>query len=245
MIGLLPTAFQEHTKKKQVDVPTHVDGAGCLRDELALRIMRKITPGLTYSQAWKALTHGYLRDNPEATASVDMDPDLLLEVISMAEAKDIKHFLGEMKVASTRFAEVKTARRQQIPKYFAKGKPAAAAAEKPKAKAKPKPKAKAVAAAAEKTKVPHWKPPANALAADATLYIKKSAPPEGDIVQDDYNGRWRCFYPERDPKSVSWTKRGLHPAANVCLHQLWTWHEEATGMPAPFDITELLKVPKK
>ena len=55
MFRLLPNPWNA----TQVDVPTHVDASGSLRDELALRIMRKITPGITYSEAWKALTHGY------------------------------------------------------------------------------------------------------------------------------------------------------------------------------------------
>ena len=191
----------------------------------------------------------YLLEHPEAEYALDIDHDLLLEVISMSEAKEVKSYLSEIKTAGKVMREANHNRRQHIPMYFDKGKPAApAAAEKQaapaagkgKAKAKAKAEAKAAAPAADKSKLPHWRPPVNAQAVDATSYIKKFACPKGDVVVDDYNGRWRCFYPGFKPKSVSWTKRGLHDAANVVLHQLWTWHEAATGLPAPFNVEELL-----
>ena len=217
-------------------MPALVAGGGSRRDDLALRVMQKIVPDMSFPAAWRALHRSYLKEHPEAEYALDIDHDLLLEVMSMSEAKEVQGYLKEIRRVSKEYQRVRSRRRAHIPKYFDKGEPVAAAA----AKAKAKPKAKAKAAATAAGSVPHWRPPLNARAIDATLFIKKHAPPSGDVWCDDYNGRWKCYFPDKAPKSVSWTKRGLHEAANVALHQLWTWHEEDTGLPSPFPIADLL-----
>ena len=208
----------------EVAVPAHVEGPGSLRDELVLRLIKKIIPDTSYQAAYAALHKAYLVECPEAEYALDIDPDLLLEVISLPEVKEVKTYMSEIKVASKQYNEVMSNRRGHIPRHFRREMPMA----KGKAKAKAAPKA------------PHWRPPAHPKAADATIFIKKHAPAGGDVVCDEYNGRWRCFYTGRRAKSVSWTKRGLKEAAGVVLHQLWTWSKETTDVGPSFPVEDLL-----
>ena len=56
------------------------------------------------------------------------------------------------------------------------------------------------------------------------------------VSQDDIAGRYVLTYPDCDPKSVAWTRRGLDQAAVECLLWFWEVHKARTGeaIPLPF-----------
>jgi hypothetical protein len=46
----------------------------------------------------------------------------------------------------------------------------------------------------------------------------------------------------RKMKNTAWSERGHSLAAGMCLHQLWSWHLEASGGHPPFQLASLLPV---
>ena len=75
-----------------------------------------------------------------------------------------------------------------------------------------------------------------------TAFVQAHLPEVCKIVQDDYNGRWYIVYPERAPKSVSWTKRGYGDAASRAIWTGWAFHTETTGEVPPWRTTDLDKI---
>eukprot|EP00959_Pyramimonas_sp_CCMP1952_P133287 2786706-Pyramimonas_sp.AAC.1 len=59
-------------------------------------------------------------------------------------------------------------------------------------------------------------------------WLEKHRPPIGGIYVDDTAGRFQLSYPGFQPRSVSWTRRGMDVANAEACRILWEWHSKAT-----------------
>ena len=75
----------------------------------------------------------------------------------------------------------------------------------------------------------------NGLDGDATL-VDNFMPPRSHCHTDDGQGRYRVTYAGEDPKSFSWTQRGLKAASILALIHLWDRHTFLTGEVCPIPL---------
>ena len=89
---------------------------------------------------------------------------------------------------------------------------------------------------------PRWQAHEGERVEEVLGFITSHAPAVGSIHPDASNGRWFLVHPLLGRRSISWSERGHSLAAGMCLHQLWSWHMEASGGDPPFQLASLLPV---
>lgn len=67
-------------------------------------------------------------------------------------------------------------------------------------------------------------------------WIKAWMPAGSGLFVDDANGRFRVWYKDEGPKSVSWYKRGIEAASTEALRVLWGLHYKCNGEECPIPL---------
>ena len=92
-----------------------------------------------------------------------------------------------------------------------------------------------------KLKKPRFAVPPDPNADKVTLLLEQHVPSCINVIQDNYNGRWRIVCESGEWKSVSWTKRGFESAlvlATLHAHFLATVY---TGIESDYDLEKIQK----
>jgi hypothetical protein len=194
--------------------------------QLALELMQHYCPTLTPEAAGEKLRKRCTVDCKEGDAQEDLkqylDNECLEELAGPGERSSMRKHLTAMSSLTTR-------KDTQMPKVELLVS---------KKYAKYKPKAKA----GKKTVVPKrltddrwW----NSVAGDASM-LATFGPSKGTFATDNDNGRFFVLYPDRERKSVSWTKRGMTEAARTALKLAWQYHTEATLELPPKEVADFI-----
>lgn len=191
------------------------------RTVLALGCMAAVYPEWTEDLALKALHTGFCLNNKDTSGSMQIDQTMLQDVVLPNEQSKVASYAKEVTIAKAKFDLHKKSRGALIRRFF---KPAASTSG---------------GRAARPQATPRWLPKKNARSSDVTQFLEKHKPSPAAIICDDYNGRWRLLYPDRQWRSISWTKRGYEKAVAVALHLLWSWHGEATGETPKWPLEDL------
>ena len=66
--------------------------------------------------------------------------------------------------------------------------------------------------------------------------LTKYLPALGTVTQDNANGRYLCYVPGYQRKSISWTRVGVDGAEKKALEYMWGLYKTITGkdIPKPF-----------
>jgi hypothetical protein len=196
-----------------------LEGQEDLEDRLLsiVSILKHVRPTATTSTVHKALARGWQLEHPDQDALWGVDSEIILEVVTGPEARDVKAYCNDITAMKAKHAAHINMRKQLVSKHF---------------KEPERPRRKVTAA-------PRWYPTASAGTGAVTDFITKNLPAEARRVQDDANGRWLITYPLRAPKSVSWTKRGFATGASLALFTAWSYHRECTGESPPWRFADL------
>lgn len=193
-----------------------------IRLTMCLEAMKAVCPSWTELEATKACSKGFDIEHPECEGSAKFDKDLILEVVTTSEAKEVVDFdksLGKVRSKKEKFLVSRT---QRVECYF------------PKAPALNKRRKKMTAA-------PRWLPAPQEATGPVTKHIAAFLPTPASVLQDDYNGRWYINYLGKNSVSFSWTKRGYGAAAALALHKGWAWHTEVCGEAPQWSLDELAR----
>lgn len=185
--------------------------------DMVVACISKLQPSWTAADTRRALTKAFQMDNPDMDCVWSVDSDLVFNVVSHAESKDIKNYYDDVKTMQKDFDKHTTIRAETVAKYYKEA--------RSKRKAAP----------------PRWLPGRNERTCEVTAFVAKHLPNEAKCQEDAYNGRWFIIYEGRVPKSVSWTKRGFSAAASRAIWLGWEYHREMTGVYPPWNMAALEK----
>ena len=194
---------------------------GNLKAALTLALMAKIQPEWTDREAHAALSKGFLLENPFSDESSRFDKDLVLDVVTVQESKEIVEHNNQVQEAVQKKRDFLAKRTQWVSSHFTKHKV-------PQAKR------------ARKTP-PRWLPKPSEDTGPVTEHVRKHLPAGATVLQDDYNGRWFVNYPSKRSVSISWTKRGYAAAAAHAIHTAWRLHGEVSGEEPSWPLAALGK----
>ncbi len=77
---------------------------------------------------------------------------------------------------------------------------------------------------------------ARLLSEDKSL-VEDAMPCVCRVLVDEFNGRFRMYYPGFKDRSISWSKRSVKVAIQEALTQAWDWHFAVTGVRMPAHLT--------
>ena len=190
------------------------------KTSLALACIAAIKPDLSAEDACKLINKGFIAENPDCYADLEVDEDILSDVVDKGEAKKMAEYTVELEKTKAKKSVVMHTREKCVGLYFKH--------------------AVAVKYTATQKKQPRWLPSQdNATTAIITNWIEKYSPADVAIECDDYNGRWRVIAPTLEWRSISWTKRGYEKAALEVIHQAWLFQTDWNGQQSPFSLEEL------
>ena len=189
--------------------------------ELSMAAIAAVEPEWTDIDAAKALHRCFLLENPDTYSEVPVDIGVISEVVAATEAKDISNFADKIQKARAKRTIRSHNRDLLMNKYFK------ISASSQKAKAKPK-------------AAPRWWPKANEQANAVALHIEKNLPSSFRLYTDIDNGRYKVISNDHFQRSISWTSRGLAPAAAECIYVAWDHHKHAHPADSPpFELSDL------
>jgi hypothetical protein len=208
-----------------IDIPPITEHGLDYDATLCLALIRHIRPECTPEEAAEALCRRVVDGTRIADDDIIIDiPQELIE--DVAGNGDRKHFLDykkEVKEGKDKRARIHTSVRKAVISSFDKVKPKKLSDVEKKAM-KDKLSTKAGA--------DRWW---SSIRGDAA-WLREWAPPNSGIFVDDPNGRFRVWYKDEGPRSVSWYKRGMETASTEALRLLWGWHHKCTGEVCPIPL---------
>ena len=190
--------------------------------ELKMACIAAVEPEWTDEQAWKALSKGFIAENPDTYKEFKISAGQLAEVVANNEAKDVHAFAAALSQVKAKKKLMQASIKLKHKTYFKATKP--------------------VKVKEAWKKQPRWLPGPNPTCYTVSAWLKKFIPPTVDLQTDEYNGRYRVIGPELQWRSISWTKRGFQKSAAEVLSEAWMYHHDHTGVECPFDLDELNRV---
>ena len=209
-----------HTEKLKKEPPPPEAGDD-RKVELVLSLLKHKFPTWSATEVTKCLHKAYVLENPGCGQDPRIVPkDVLIELVTPNEAKDVHTFYSNSKATKTD-QKALSQRAERVAHYLPKG--SHKHAKEPK-----------------KGVSPRWRPTdKDPHAAEGTTYLTRNAPSTTEYVQYDYNQRWRAISHSGQWKSVSWTRRGMEASVALSLHHGWRLHKEYTGENETFDMGDL------
>jgi hypothetical protein len=192
------------------------------RQEIALGLMSKIEPETTQEAALEAIRRAHLLAHPDAGCELQINQEMLRDVVLAGEQAKFVDFMKDAEAAQAKAEKRHKQARVAVARHFTKK--------------------QAGAARGGRRAAPRWQAREGERVEEVLGFITSHAPAVGSIHPDASNGRWFLVHPLLGRKSISWSERGHSLAAGMCLHQLWSWHMEASGGDPPFQLASLLPV---
>ena len=220
--NLSEATLQDILEHKGVALPTapsQVDAPDA-RLELALAAMKAIEPDWTHIQAARAMHVAFLIEHPDTYLEMPVDSDVLSQVVTPSEAKQIAEFQAQIELTTSKKTARASALKSPLMKKYFKSMPVA-----------PKQSTRAS---------PRWIPQKHHGIAQASAYLESYLPSSVKMYTDEKNGRWKLMSGTRCYKSVSWTGCGIASAVARALHLAWSFHMDSNPWDGPdWDMKEL------
>lgn len=232
--GVPEMALRELADTLGVEAPAAGDfESATTSDVFALSMMRYQDPELDEAEATSILLQRRdANDTKSGSYLDDLTEDMVLDVCVVGDQRDMQGYLKEY----TKLKSERQGRRAAVVNLVKKVLAKAASA------------SKAVALATKKQEVTLAKQRAAEkqrfdadLESSAADFVMKHKPADAKVHVGIANGRFLCVYPQRKPRSYSWTDRGEAKAVQLALRQLWEWHTESTGIVAPALVGDLAR----
>jgi hypothetical protein len=208
----------------KVSVPDEAEADGDYECDLRLAAMSELMPAWTTTEAHAALHAARTIEHPEQRSDPFLYEEVLSELLTSFEAQTFKQYNAKVTEGRSAGSNDKRTqiRRAKVQKYFKKD---------PAMKAP----------IGFKPKAPRYAMPKNPKADHATQFIQKNIPKEIDVIQDDYNGRWKIVSQTGEWRSVSWTRRGFPSACALGMYYAWRFFEDITGATSRVNMEDLAK----
>ena len=191
---------------------------GAFKQRLVASLLLHLEPGMSADEAAQALQTASMIEHVDGATFDAIDEEMINDVVLASERSSMKEYCKEVQLAEAREKDQRIAIKEIT----------SACKFKPSRKVQARP-------------APRWSGAADAPASDVMAWLLKHAPPAGNVMADAGNGRWFVTYPFRGwGRSISWSRRGHGCAAGMVLHQLWSWHHDATGAALPFALEDVL-----
>ena len=205
---------------KKKELPDGDEKDSDRKTALAVACIAAVKPDMSTEDVSKKINIGFLEENPDCYATLQVDSDILSDVVDKGEAKKVAEYEISMQKTKARKSLVMHTRDKCMGKYFKKS--------------------AAVKYSSAQKKQPRWLPAQDkATTSGIHVWISQHVPQDVAIQCDDYNGRWRVIAPTLEWRSISWTKRGHQKAALEVIHQAWLYQADWTGIVPPINMEDL------